>query len=235
MSGTNSAQLDWLQRVLGVGGEAATPASDTVPDLGALARDLADLAKRIPAAAGDNVERRVALARMANDANAAIKQKDAATASTHVEALRKALGEAAAGPAAEPQAIADLPAVKADEFLATWRTAKDQVDDRLQKLSAELRQYKDEDLNRIAEFGLFGITDRETVGLTASLFEYHGAAPAKRADLAAKLRGAIKAYRTAVDANAMVALVDEAPFKTKVALRATLFGALARIEKTLYA
>ena len=119
-----------------------------------------------------------------------------------------------------------------EPVLPIWRDAKEQVDSRIEALSRELRGFGDDDLERIADFGLFGITDRETVALSAALFEFDRAGSDKSA-AAGKLRGAIKAYRAAVGGNELVDLLDSAPFQTKVGLRATMFGALAQIESSI--
>ena len=97
----------------------------------------------------------------------------------------------------------------------------------------ELRAFGDPDLERIADLGLFGITDKETVGLNVALMNFDRTPTQGKASAAAKVRASINAYRKAVDANNMVALLDTAPFSTRVELRATMYSALARIERAL--
>ena len=60
---------------------------------------------------------------------------------------------------------------------AIWRDAKDAVDDGLNRLAAELRTYEDPDLERIADFGLFGLGTGENVALNKALIEFSGVRP----------------------------------------------------------
>ena len=130
----------------------------------------------------------------------------------------------------------DDPAEGADaavDRLAIWRDAKETVDARLSALARSLRAVGDPDFDRIAEFGLFGLTDGETVALNKALREY-GAAPADKRPTAAKaLRAAVAEYRAAMASEGMFALLDENPFGVAVASRATLGVALDAIERSL--
>jgi hypothetical protein len=138
-------------------------------------------------------------------------------------------GEAGTG---EAGATAATPG-KIPELMLEWRDAKEAVDARIDALAAELRAFGDPDLERIADLGLFGITDKETVGLNVALMNFDRTPTQGKASAAAKVRASINAYRKAVDANNMVALLDTAPFSTRVELRATMYSALARIERAL--
>jgi hypothetical protein len=53
---------------------------------------------------------------------------------------------------------APVPAVNAIDVRVAWNDAKRAVDARLQELAHELRSYGDEQLDQVAEFGLFGLT-----------------------------------------------------------------------------
>jgi hypothetical protein len=118
-------------------------------------------------------------------------------------------------------------------LMMEWQGAKESVDQRIEALARELREFNDPDLERIADLGLFGITNKETVGLNVALMEFDRAPAQAKGPAAGKLRASIKAYRKALDANRMVELLDTAPFSTRVALRATMYSALDRIERAL--
>ena len=118
-------------------------------------------------------------------------------------------------------------------LMLEWRDAKETVDERIEALARELRAFGDPDMERIADLGLFGITDRETVALNVALMEFDRAAAQAKGPAAGKVRASIKAYRKAVDANRMVGLLDTAPFSTRVDLRATMYSALDRIERVI--
>lgn len=116
-------------------------------------------------------------------------------------------------------------------YLGIWRDAKEGVDAAIDALAARLRAFGDPDLERIAEFGLYGLTDGETVALTAALREAE-ADPAGARD---KLADAIDAYRAALDDNDAITLIDRNPFGVQVSMRATLGRALAQLEQKLAA
>ncbi len=115
---------------------------------------------------------------------------------------------------------------------AIWRDAKESVDDGLNRLASELRSYEDPDLERIADFGLFGIGVGENVALNKALIEYETAAPDRQSAAGAKLRIAVGKYRTLLQAEPMVRLIDRNP-AVPMSLAATLGGALDQIERSL--
>lgn len=117
--------------------------------------------------------------------------------------------------------------------LAIWRDAKEAVDAKLIQLAQKLRDYGDPDFDRIADFGLFGMTDGQTVALNVALRELAGAAPAKRPTAAAGVRTAISDYRAVMAGDGTFDLIDENQFGVDVALRATLGAALNQIERSL--
>lgn len=113
--------------------------------------------------------------------------------------------------------------------LVTWREAKDSVDEHLNDLAAELREFDDPDLTRIADLGLFSIGKGESVALMKGLMEYRTGGPAK----ADGLRKAVAAYRAVLSGSPLVKLIDDNPFGVSVSLAATLGGALDQIERAL--
>lgn len=151
------------------------------------------------------------------------------------EWVRRVLGFDLADPTAAAGAAARTAPSGRGDTLAVWRDAKDAVDGKLEALARELRSYDDEDLDAIAEFGLFGLTGGgEAVALTRALMEYGGAAAGERRAAADALREAVAGFRSAVlEGNPAVELVDDNPFGVDVALSATLGDALQQIERAL--
>ena len=140
--------------------------------------------------------------------------------------IARVLGVSVAGaPASEAK-----PPESAMDVRATWRDAKESTDAALSALASELRTYGDPDLERIADFGLFGIGKTENVGLNKALIEFSAAAGERRAAAGKKLREAVGAYRVIIDGD-LVAEIDGNPFGVKVGVRATLGRALDEIER----
>ena len=113
---------------------------------------------------------------------------------------------------------------------ATWRDAKESTDAALNALASELRTYGDPDLERIADFGLFGIGKTENVGLNKALIEFATAAAERREAAGKKLREAVGAYRAIIGGD-LVAEIDGNPFGVHVGVRETLGQALDQIER----
>jgi hypothetical protein len=111
-----------------------------------------------------------------------------------------------------------------------WREAKEATDAALNDLAAELRTYGDPDLERIADFGLFGLGRNENVMLNKALIEFSTAAPERRPAAAKKLGDAVGAYRRII-ASPLVADIDANPFNVRVGVRETLGRALDQIER----
>jgi hypothetical protein len=114
-----------------------------------------------------------------------------------------------------------------------WVDAKDDVDARLGRLQGSLRGFGDPDLDRIAEFGLNGITGTRSVGLLAALREAD--APGADGRARRKLADAVGAYRSFLDSSDIVRLIDANPFGVEVGVQATLGGALAAIARRVAA
>jgi hypothetical protein len=115
------------------------------------------------------------------------------------------------------------------DYLGLWRDAKDEVDAGLNRLAAELRATKDEDLVRIADYGLFGMANGRGVGLMKALMQLRQAAPDRRPAAVKAARDAAAAYRKAVLDHPLAALVDENSFGIPVGLRSRLVAALDTI------
>ncbi len=127
--------------------------------------------------------------------------------------------------------IRESSAVQSDSVRGIWTQAKEAIDGRLEVLARTLRSFDDEQLNRIAEFGLFGLTEGgTTVRLIGAMLEYDSASGARRETAAARLGKAIEAYRGAMQGNRAMQLIDNNPFGVNVSLVATLDSALRQIE-----
>ena len=113
-----------------------------------------------------------------------------------------------------------------------WRDAKETVDAGLGKLADALREYDDPDLERIADFGLFGLGRGENVALMKALMEYDAAGPERRDAATKQLRTAVDSYRKVL-AHPFAALVDANPLRVPVGLRSTLGAALDQIAGSL--
>ncbi len=119
------------------------------------------------------------------------------------------------------------------DLLALFRDAKDEVDAALERLRGALRDTEDEDLIRIADLGLFGMTDGEGVGLMKALFEWRAASPEQRAARAKAAAAAAKAYKDKVFAHKLAGLVEANPFGVPVGLKSRLGPALDAIARAI--
>jgi len=117
---------------------------------------------------------------------------------------------------------------------AIWLAAKDEIDDQLGKLQLALRAFKEPRLERIAEMGLHGITDKRQVSLVTAINEFESAPPAGRQGPARdKLLSAVKSFAEFVATDPIVALCDKNPFGIPVAIRGTLGKALGDIRAAI--
>jgi len=115
------------------------------------------------------------------------------------------------------------------ELLALFRNSKDEVDEGLSELQAEMRKTADVDMIRVADYGMFGMTDGEGVGLMKALFELRAATPDKQPAALAAAGKAASAYKKKVFEHTLIDLVDRNPFGVEVGIRAKLGAALDTI------
>jgi hypothetical protein len=210
----------WVARVLGhqrpgVAGSAPTglePASE------ALRRDLTGLIRRIPATAGADGARKAALAKLATNAEAAIKANDLTAAAAAVAQLREVLNDRGA---------------KTSKTLPIWQAAKDRANEEIGKLQDALRATRYPLFERIADQGLNGITGRLQVGLQTALMNLDDANGPARADAGVKARQALADFRAFLDSDPLLPLLEENPLGVNITLRMTLPEALDQIEKAL--
>ncbi|MCO6415437.1 hypothetical protein JYK14_04495 [Siccirubricoccus sp. KC 17139] len=123
------------------------------------------------------------------------------------------------------------PAGDPAELLALWRDAKEEVDAGLNRLAGELRATGDENLVRIADFALYGMTNGEGMGLMKALMQLRAAPPDHQGTAARAVRDAALAYCKAVLGHPLARLVDENPFGIPVGIESRLVAALDRIAE----
>jgi hypothetical protein len=114
-------------------------------------------------------------------------------------------------------------------LIAIWREAKEEVDAGISSLQGKLRQHGHPVLKRIADGGMNGVTDRNSVGIMAALMEAESS-PAARAK-AAKAVASFRAFLATEIAEA----IDDNPFGVTIGLRDTLGRALDDIDQRLAA
>jgi hypothetical protein len=213
--------------------QAQQPASQRPPvppmNAGMLERLLAELARRIGELPADQTALKPELHKLATDANAAIKAGSLDAARGLMVRLRDALDHAGRAANQPDGAATQARTAPGTDFLAVFRDAKEEVDEGLNKLARALRETRDVDLVRIADYGLYGMTEGQGVGLMKALLDLKAASPDRREALAKDARAAAAAYKAAVFADKAVDLVDANPFGIEVGIRAKLGTALDTI------
>ncbi|MBL4915612.1 hypothetical protein [Szabonella alba] len=115
--------------------------------------------------------------------------------------------------------------------LDVWNAAKEATDVAIGALQSKLGQIADPDLERIAKFGLNGITEGNQTALMKHLFAYRQSTGEARAKAAAALRSQTAAYRAFLQSNELIDLCENNPFGVAVDLRGPLGTALAEIDR----
>jgi hypothetical protein len=182
------------------------------PAADGLRKELAALIARVAAVADAGAKAR--LAKLAGDANAALKAGDAATAAGLAQQLREGL-DGGTAPAGKP--------------LDIWRDAKDQAGAEISQLQQALRGTGVKLFEQIADQGLNAITGRLQVGLQAALMDVGNGGSKDKA------RAAVADFRSFLAADEVLPLLEQNPFGVKVTLRTELPRALDAIEKALAA
>ena len=108
-----------------------------------------------------------------------------------------------------------------------WTDAKEDIDAGISQLQATLNQSGDPDLVQIAKFGLNGATNGQSVKLMAALRD---ADTAGTPQARAKLVAAADAFRTFLEGDRLVALIEGNPFGVSVPIRKRLGAALDEIR-----
>ena len=206
------------------------PQSHDGHDLTTLHHELAVLVQNIDKIAAGDTALRANLVHLAIAPNNALKAGDAAAAHAGIAALAHAISAAVHGAGHSGGAqTPDSTHVPPEELLALFRDAKETVDEGLNRLRAAMVDTGDEDLERIAEIGMFGMTNGEGVGLMKALLELRGARPEQREAATKAARDSAVAYKQAVFRHKLVDLVDDNPWGIAVGIKATLGPALDRI------
>ena len=116
---------------------------------------------------------------------------------------------------------------------AAWRTAIEDVDGQITDLQAAMRKYPDDDLHDIAEFGLNGVTGGNKVLLMAALVELGDGNALAVQKSGKQVLSAVAEFRTLINSDERVAVIDDNPFSVTVAIRETLGPALQGLENAL--
>ncbi|KQP38986.1 hypothetical protein [Pseudorhodoferax sp. Leaf274] len=167
-----------------------------------------------------------------SEAGALARKGDHAAAQSLLDAVEAALESLPAGGPAGPSGAAVKAAAKA--CLETWLQAKEAADVGLSRLQSALKSAGDPALQRIAEYGLAGVSRGLQVGLRVALQEFALATDRdKQAPAAQRLRASVGDFRRFLATDPAVQLCDENPFDISVELRPTLGAALRRIDEQL--
>lgn len=127
----------------------------------------------------------------------------------------------------------DASATPAGDPLETWRTAKEKVDVSISALQKALKGFSHPDLDRIAEFGLNGVSDGNQTAMNRALFEFNGAQGPDREKAGAKLVTEVAQYRQFLASNKIIDLCEQNPFGVAVDIKGPLKTALDDIEKAV--
>ena len=123
--------------------------------------------------------------------------------------------------------------VSKDKLLDIWRAAKEQTDAGVSDLQKALKRHKSAELDRIAEAGLNGITEGNSVAMMGALMEYDAAGGPEKSAAGSKLLKQVEAYRNFLDHSPLVALAEDNPFGVAVVVKAPLHAALNGIAAAI--
>lgn len=138
----------------------------------------------------------------------------------------------AASAAASPAEVAD-DHENAPSLLPIWRKAKESTDGSISALQKALKGYAHPDLDRIADFGLNGITEGNQVAMMRALMEYDSAPAEKKGAAGSRLLSQVDAYRSFLDRSELITLVEKNPLGVAVTIRKPLSAALQKIAKAV--
>lgn len=229
--------LDRIDAVLTKLAESsAAAAAQAQPQPGAVSQQklqkaAAKLAQRVKALPEGDV--RTMLANQVRDVAGAIQEGAIERAIAGLKTLRTDLDQSernleqdGAEETAQPSAA---PAEPKGDPLEIWNEAKSQTDTAIGRLQERLKQEGNPELDRIAEYGLNGVTEGNQVGLMKRLFDYNAASPPDRAAAAGRLAEQTSEYRKFLAGSELIALCEQNPF-VSVDIRGPLDAALSKIE-----
>ncbi|MDE2005734.1 MAG: hypothetical protein KGI51_04135 [Rhodospirillales bacterium] len=112
-------------------------------------------------------------------------------------------------------------------LLPIWISKKEELDGAIDRLQRALRDDGDEGLLRIAEYGLYKVTEGNSVRLMAALRE---ADTAKSTEAVAKANAAVAAFRSFLASSPGVDIIENNPVDVAVPVRKTLGEALDELS-----
>ena len=213
------------------------PAAGPTPEekaaqVAALSRQLAALATQIPAAAGQDAERKAALLKFAGEANVNIKTGNLVYAATALNQLKTALEAQAA--AATPASVAKIAA----ESRIAWGGAQ-------RKVEADVERLRDELAKTYAGLAIAAEVDAKFEATVAPVLETFDDSlmtvldqledvedPQQRATLIAEARAVLKKYLTYAMSEKLIVDLDANPF-VPLTIRSTVTTTLSSLAKTL--
>ncbi|QDY70783.1 hypothetical protein [Qingshengfaniella alkalisoli] len=161
-----------------------------------------------------------------------LRAGDASQATTALTRIRDAIVEArkAGSPTPEQEDTSDT-----ENPADIWIDAKGEADASLGPLMSHLASSTDPNLQRIARFGLNGVTKGNNTALMAALMGYNSASGDARAQRAKDVIAQIDAYSSFLASDPIIALCEDNPFGQTVSIRAPLTKALKRMKTSLAA
>ena len=216
-----------------------TPA-EKAAQVAALSKLLATLAAQIPAAAGQDAERKAALMKFAGDANVNLKTGNLVYAATALNQLKIALEgkpAAAASAAPAPAAPASAATMAAQSRIA-WGGAQRRVEADVERLRDELAKtyagqaFADE-LDAKFQATVAPVLGTFDDSLMTVLDQLEDAAePQQRAALIAEARAVLKKYLTYAMSEKLIVDLDSNPF-VPLTIRSTVTTTLSNLANTL--
>ena len=212
-----------------------TPA-EKAAQVAALSKLLATLATQIPAAAGQDAERKAALMKFAGDANVNLKTGNLVYAATALNQLKIALeGKPPAAPASAAPASA---ATIATQSRIAWGGAQRMVEADVERLRDELaKTYAGQpfaaEIDAKFQSTVAPVLETFDDSLMAVLDQLEDAAdPQQRAPLIAEARAVLKKYLTYAMSEKLILDLDANPF-VPLTIRNTVTTTLSNLAKTL--
>ncbi len=120
--------------------------------------------------------------------------------------------------------------VPTQPLLPIWIAKKEELDGDIDRLQRALRDDGDEGLLRISEYGLYKVTEGNSVRLMAALRE---ADAAKSNEAVAKAYAAVAAFRTFLASSPGVDIIENNPVDVPVPVRETLHAALDELSSAM--
>lgn len=230
-----AAMLDRIEEVLARADTAAAPPPPPPPPPEVAPQATSATQQKLQKAAAALLERvrglpegeaRDRLGAQARDLVGAVRDGDVERAIRGLKALQGDLD------ATDGAAVDGPPVDDGVDPLAIWNRAKERSDTAIDLLQKALKGHAHPDLDRIADYGLNGLTEGNQVGLMKRLMEYRSAPAGARGDAAKLLVEQAREYRAFLATNEVIDLCERNPFVT-VDIRGPLEAGLQEIEDAL--